>query len=413
MELIEIKMPKMGESMTEATILNWSKQVGDYVEADETLLEIATDKVDSEVAAPSSGILKEVFFESDTVVEVGTILATIETQENTQTKAVKTEASTQKSKLSKTKQPTSKEARQFYSPLVKSISEAENISPTELESISGTGESGRIRKSDLMAYLQNRSQDGSTKLAQQKVVASTAKAPLRGQVVQMDRMRQLIAEHMVKSVQTSPHVTTFAEVDVTNLVNWRNANKTAFFKKHGVKLTFTPLFIEAITKAINDFPMINASVEGNTIRVHEDIHLGMAAALPTGNLIVPVIKDADQKNLLGLAKDVNNLTEKARNNDLNSDDIKGSTFTLSNVGTFGSLMGTPIINQPEVAILATGTIKKRAEVMETENGDVIAIRQMMFLSLSFDHRAVDGLLAGTFLKRVADNLEQFNTQQTI
>jgi len=405
MNLVELKMPKMGESMTEATIIAWSKQVGDTIEAEEVLLEIATDKVDSEVSAPATGVLNEIFYESDAVVEVGTVLATIAIDANVDLPKKKENAA-QTNALETT--PTNVTATKngnsvFYSPLVKSICKAENIELEELKQISGSGDNGRIRKSDLMNYLSTRTQND----------AHTAATTFKGRTIKMDRMRQMIAEHMVISKQTSPHVTTFVEVDVTNLAEWRNKHKVAFHKKHGVKLTFTPIFVDAVTKAIGDFPLINASVKGNEIRVHDAIHIGMAAALPSGNLIVPVIKNADQKSLFGLAKDVNELTNKARTNTLSPDEIGGSTFTISNVGTFGSLMGTPIINQPEVAILATGIIKKRAEVLETENGDVIAIRQMMMLSLSFDHRAVDGFLGGSFLRKVADYLELFDQNQGI
>jgi len=420
MNLVELKMPKMGESMTEATIIGWAKKVGDPIAQEETLLEIATDKVDSEVPAPVSGTLQEIFYDADAVVEVGVVLATIAVGDTAtlNQNSASTEFSTQETTEVGAILNTTVSAngnRAFFSPLVKSICKAENIGLEELENIVGTGDQGRVRKSDLIQYLSTRDQKrqeiASFQVTQEHGKHKSQNGKVR--VIKMDRMRQMIAEHMVVSKHTAPHVTTFVEVDVTNLVQWRNKHKTAFFDKYGVKLTFTPIFIAATTKAIRDFPLINASVQGKEIHVHDEIHMGMAAALPSGNLIVPVIKNADEKNLFGLAKEVSDLTYKARNNKLSPDEIGGSSFTISNVGTFGSLMGTPIINQPEVAILATGTIKKRAEVLETENGDVIAIRQMMMLSLSFDHRAVDGLLGGSFLRKIADYLELFNPNQGI
>lgn len=431
MSLFELKMPKMGESISEATIINWLKQVGDPIEAEETILEVATDKVDSEVPSPYDGILKEIKFEPNTVVPVGEVLAIIET--TGEVKVDKQENGAAKSDQKKAASPSPKTKNNefklgaqnpdaFLSPLVVSIAQKEGLTIEEVQSIQGTGTDGRIRKSDVMNYISNRkyalpSRPQAAPVQQQSAFGFNP-PPIKyveghDVVEEMDRMRQMIAGHMVYSKQTSPHVTAYVEADVTNLVAWRNANKVAFQEKYGEKLTFTPIFVEAVTKAIQDFPGINASVDGTKVILRKDINVGMATALPSGNLIVPVVKNAEGKSMQDLAKDVNHLANAARENKLKPEEIQGSTFTISNVGTFGSIMGTPIINQPEVAILALGIIKKRAEVITTEKGDEIAIRSMMYLSLSFDHRVVDGYLGGSFLRRVGDYLEQFSSDRTI
>jgi 2-oxoglutarate dehydrogenase E2 component (dihydrolipoamide succinyltransferase) len=428
-------MPKMGESITEGTIINWLINEGDSFEEGDIILEVATDKVDNEVPAPASGKLVKTLFEAKDVVPVGEVIALLEVSDVVESsKKQSTESKQSSSKPSKkktTKKPQTAQpvvnstsnsfsvnnTNTFFSPLIISIAKAQHISFEELARIPATGKDGRLRKSDVFQYIQ----DGRPyKFAQPVVQHPTAyRIPQltfekgKGKIVEMDRMRQMIADHMVYSKHTSPHVTAYVEADLTNMVNWRNANKKAFQEKHGERLTFTPLFVEAVAKAIKDFPNINASVDGTNIIVKEDVNIGMATALPSGNLIVPVVKNADTKDLKTLVASVNDLAAKARDNKLAGDDIKGSTFTISNVGTFGSVMGTPIINQPEVAILALGIIKKRPEVIETENGDEIAIRSMMYLSLSFDHRVVDGFLGGSFVRRVADYFEQFDTNRKI
>lgn len=430
--IIEFKMPKMGESISEATIINWTKNVGDYIEAEETLLEVATDKVDSEVPSPVSGTITEIRFQKDDVVEVGTVLALIDENKKVEGRSQNLEIknSDKKDEFKVSEQATTTHRQpitnnrqlttdNFLSPLIISIAQKENLSLEEVQSIPGSGLDGRIQKSDVFNYLKNRKYPLQSKPITDNRQPTTYPKPKinfvegKDRIVEMDRMRKMIADHMVYSKQTSPHVTSYLEVDVTNLVNWRNENKDKFQEKYGEKLTFTPIFIDAVAKAIHDFPLINVSVDENKIIVHKDINIGMATALPTGNLIVSVVKNANEKDIISIAKEVNQLAESARNNKLKPEDIQGSTFTISNVGTFGSLMGTPIINQPEVAILALGIIKKRPEVITTEKGDEIAIRSMMFLSLSFDHRVVDGFLGGSFLKRVGDNLERFNTNTKI
>jgi 2-oxoglutarate dehydrogenase E2 component (dihydrolipoamide succinyltransferase) len=428
MSVIEFKMPKMGESISEATIINWTKNVGDYIEAEETLLEVATDKVDSEVPSPVSGTITELRFQKDDVVEVGTVLALIDANEKQETRSKSQEFTSAKfeSQQVVTKQ-TNIDFKQvktnpdaFLSPLIISIAQKENLSLEEVQSIPGSGNDGRIQKSDVFNYLKNRkyrvqshpqpaTRNPQTTYPKPKINFIEGK----DSIVEMDRMRKMIADHMVYSKQTSPHVTSYIEVDVTNLVQWRNENKDKFLDKYSEKLTFTPVFIGEVAKAIHDFPLINVSVDENKIIVHQDINIGMATALPTGNLIVTVVKNANEKDVVSIAKEVNLLAENARSNKLKPEDTQGSTFTISNVGTFGSLMGTPIINQPEVAILALGIIKKRPEVIATAKGDEIAIRSMMYLSLSFDHRVVDGYLGGSFLRRVGDYLEQFDTNTTI
>jgi 2-oxoglutarate dehydrogenase E2 component (dihydrolipoamide succinyltransferase) len=427
MNIFEFKMPKMGESISEATIINWTKNVGDYVEAEEALLEVATDKVDSEVPSLVSGTITEIRFQKDDVVEVGTVLALIDIEGKQETRSKNQEfTSTKVKSQTEVTQPSNYEFKQikintdsFLSPLIISIAQKENLSLEEVQSIHGSGLDGRIQKSDVFNYLKSRKYPLQSKPITDNRKPTTFPKPKinfvegKDRIVEMDRMRKMIADHMVYSKQTSPHVTSYLEADVTNLVNWRNENKDKFQEKYGEKLTFTPIFIDAVAKAIQDFPLINVSVDENKIIVHKDINIGMATALPTGNLIVSVVKNANEKDMISIAKEVNQLAENARNNQLKPEDIQGSTFTISNVGTFGSLMGTPIINQPEVAILALGIIKKRPEVITTENGDEIAIRSMMFLSLSFDHRVVDGFLGGSFLKRVGDYLEQFDTNTTL
>ena len=432
----EFKMPKLGESITEAAIITWFKSVGDTVEEDEMLLEVATDKVDSEVPSNVTGIVEDILYQPNDVIKIGETIAIIKVDDKVASKPKSGGSNNQpkktqveKKKVAKRPRPvemqpvngttsfTTSNSNNFYSPLIISIAKEHHISFEELARIPATGKEGRLRKSDVFNYIE----DGRPyKFAQPVVQDPTAyRIPQltfdkgKGKIVEMDRMRQMIADHMVYSKHTSPHVTAYVEADLTNMVNWRNANKKAFQEKYGERLTFTPLFVEAVAKAIKDFPNINASVDGKNIIVKEDINIGMATALPSGNLIVPVVRNADQKDLVGLAKDVNTLSTKARENNLQADDISGSTFTISNVGTFGSVMGTPIINQPEVAILALGIIKKRPEVIETESGDEIAIRSMMYLSLSFDHRVVDGFLGGSFVRRVADYFEQFDTNRKL
>lgn len=445
MAKVELLMPKMGESIIEATILKWVKKVGDRVEMDETILEIATDKVDSEIPSPISGTIAEILFPEESVVEVGKVIAIITTEgENVQAAAspaiqeeaqkpivqavtvVETEIEAVQSSVFST--PTSGETDdRFYSPLVKSIVKEEKISTAELSNISGSGANGRVTKKDILDFVANRSNapqkvnsvpvevKASTTAPQNNTPSSVPSAFISGnvEIIEMDRMRKLIADHMVMSKQTSPHVTSFVEADVTNMFQWREKNKKKFQEKYGENITFTPLFIDAVVKAIKDFPMINISLDGTKIIVKKDINIGMAAALPSGNLIVPVIKNADYFNLAGLTKSVNDLAVRARQNKLKPEEIKDGTFTVTNVGTFGNVMGTPIINQPQVAILATGAIRKKPAVLETEYGDVIAIRQMMFLSLSYDHRVVDGSLGGSFLRRIADYLEKFDPNLSI
>lgn len=434
MAKVELIMPKMGESIMEATILKWLKKPGDPVELDETILEIATDKVDSEIPSPAKGILSELLFKENDVVAIGKVIAVIETAGAAS--AVKDspailpnlnqEAPQQAG--SAVTQPTPQmppsiqksESTRFYSPLVRNIAKEEHISMQQLDGIAGSGLEGRLTKRDLMNFIaQNKSVQAPSQASQfipaAPPVAPQAAKSISGnvEIIEMDRMRKLIADHMVMSKQTSPHVTSFVEVDVTNLVQWRDKIKDLFQKKYNQKITFTPIFIEAIAKSIKDFPMINISVQGTQIIRKLDINIGMAAALPTGNLIVPVIKNADRLNLAGLTYQVNDLAERARNNKLKPDEIQEGTFTLTNVGTFGNVMGTPIINQPQVAIMATGAIRKKPAVIETPQGDTIGIRHMMFLSMSYDHRVVDGALGGSFIKRVADYLEQFDFKQTV
>lgn len=430
----ELKMPKMGESITEGTIINWLVAEGDVFEEGDIILEVATDKVDNEVPAPASGTLIKTLFQAKDVVPVGEVIAVLEVSEEVKSSnkikvsSSVVETSQKKEKVPKRPKPVQQasaptsfsvsNSNTFFSPLVLEIAKEQHISFEELARIPATGHEGRLRKSDVFQYIEEGRPFKFAQPVAEKDPTAYRIPQLQfdkgnGKVIEMDRMRQMIADHMVYSKHTSPHVTAYVEADMTNMVNWRNANKVAFQEKYGERLTFTPLFVEAVAKAVKDFPNINASVDGNNIIVKEDINIGMATALPSGNLIVPVVKNADIKDLKTIASNVNELAGKARENKLAGDDIKGSTFTISNVGTFGSVMGTPIINQPEVAILALGIIKKRPEVIETENGDEIAIRSMMYLSLSFDHRVVDGFLGGSFVRRVADYFEQFDTNRKI
>jgi len=438
MATIELRLPKMGESVAEASILSWLKKEGDRVTADEPLVEIATDKVNSEVPSPEDGILVSCRVNVGDTVQVGHVIAIIETGDGASAPepvAASTPAATEVAAApsapvaapSGTAVVSSSD--RFYSPLVKNIAKQENISQAELDSISGTGQNGRVTKEDLMGYISNRGNKTvsapSAPAAQAPVVASApaVEAPrVKGptitvgpndEIVEMDRMRRIIADHMVMSTQVSPHVTSYVEADLTNVVMWRNKVKKQFEANAKTKLTFTPIFIEAVAKAIRDFPGVNASVDGNNIIMRGDINIGMAAALPSGNLIVPVIKNADQLNLMGIAKKVNDLAERARANKLTPDEIQGGTYTLTNVGSFGNVMGTPIINQPQVAILAVGAIRKKPAVIETPQGDAIAIRHMMFLSHSYDHRIVDGALGGRFVRRVADYLEEWDVNREI
>ena len=440
MAIVDLVMPKLGESIMEATILKWLKQPGDKVAQDETVLEIATDKVDSEVPSTTAGVIEEVLFNVNEVVPIGTVIARIRT-ETAVSSVEPPREKPQQAVVINTPTPTVSTTHtsaglagvnKFYSPLVLNIAASEGIALSELETIPGTGNEGRVTKKDILDYVRKKQ---SGQVTATVVTPPTATAPAQEmmiplskveaassnnlpatytgnvEVIEMDRMRKLIAEHMVRSKQTSPHVTSFTEADVTNLVLWRDKVKKEFEKREGAKITFTPLFIEAIVRCIKKFPLINSSLDGTNIIVKKDINIGMATALPSGNLIVPVIKGADQFNLVGLAKQVNQLAEAARQGKLKADDTQGGTFTLTNVGTFGSLMGTPIINQPQVAILAVGAIKKRPVVVETPAGDSIAIRHMMYLSMSYDHRIVDGSLGATFLTAVAKELESFDSDR--
>jgi 2-oxoglutarate dehydrogenase E2 component (dihydrolipoamide succinyltransferase) len=466
MAIVDLLMPKMGESIMEATILKWNKQPGEFIKQDESLLEIATDKVDSEVPSTTAGILTEILFPVDAVVPVGSIIAKIETNGSYASNAqnpvpnaeLQSESTIDPRSMQNEQRPTPNAEPQpesvndqratgngqrstvndpgptvnenrFYSPLVLNIASNEGINLSELEKIPGTGNEGRVTKKDILQYVSKR-KDGNGFHSQPPVTAPareygqeksrtineekyTAQEPIQSntsgnvEIQEMDRMRKLVAEHMVRSKQTSPHVTSFTEADVTNLVLWREKEKDDFEKREGTKLTLTPLFIEAIIKCIKKYPLINSSLQGDKIIIKKDINIGMATALPTGNLIVPVIKTADNYNRVGLARQVNTLANAARTNKLKPEDIQDGTFTLTNVGVFGSLMGTPIINQPQVAILAVGAIKKRPVVIESDQGDSIGIRHMMYLSMSYDHRIIDGSLGATFLTAVAKELEGF------
>ena len=448
MSVVDLVMPKLGESIMEATVLKWHKKPGDTVKQDETVLDIATDKVDSEVPSTAEGVIEEILFKENDVVPIGTVIAKIRVGAN---------AAVSSAQPATTPQPQYEEARvveevpytpaqsssptgasregaavRFYSPLVLNIAQQEGIGMAELENIPGTGQDGRVSKKDILAYVANRVTGHKPQAASvQQLPTTSNQRPAAGEqpptanyqpptiftgnveIIEMDRMRKLIAKHMVDSKHISPHVTSFAECDVTNLVMWRNKVKKDFEKRENEKITFTPLFIEAIVKCIKKYPWLSSSIDGDKIIVKKDLNIGMATALPTGNLIVPVIKNADQLNLVGLTKQVNNLANAARTGKLRPDDTQGGTFTLSNIGSFGSIMGTPIINQPQVAIMAVGTIKKRPMVIETPAGDSIAIRHMMYISLSYDHRIIDGALGSTFLNAVAKELENFDVERSI
>jgi 2-oxoglutarate dehydrogenase E2 component (dihydrolipoamide succinyltransferase) len=428
----KVELPKMGESVAEATITSWLKSVGDSIEEDEPIVEIATDKVDSEVPSPCSGILKEILFNENDIVPVGAVFAIIESELNQESseiinapkekieEEIEVEILEPLANLSKEKIKNDySSASKFYSPLVKSIAAKEGIAKSELENINGTGSNSRVTKKDILNYLKSRKEEKTisspTKQTNTKVVSPKPMYNVSGsdEIIQMDRMRKLIADHMVNSVQTAPHVTSFVEADVTNLVLWRNKIKNQFQEKEGEKLTFTPIFIEAVAKAIRDFPLVNSSIDGDNIIVKNNINIGMATALPSGNLIVPVIQNADQLNLVGLAKKVNDLANRAKLGQLKPDEISAGTYTISNVGTFGNVMGTPIINQPQSAILALGAIQKKPAVIETDSGDLIGIRHKMFLSHSYDHRNIDGALGGQFVRKVADYLEAFDINRDI
>jgi 2-oxoglutarate dehydrogenase E2 component (dihydrolipoamide succinyltransferase) len=441
MATVDLVMPKMGESIMEATILKWHKQPGDHVKMDETVLEIATDKVDTEVPSVAEGTMEEVLYNVNDVVPVGSVIARIRTnveggsrhegqgtknkeqemysmQEEHEESLSSSHANITTNHKPIQREPVSQSTNnngRFYSPLVLNIAASEGVSMTELENIPGTGNEGRVTKKDILQYLSQRKTTSRQEITVLKnspnlEAQSSQLGAYTGnvEIIEMDRMRKLIAEHMVRSKHTSAHVTSFSEADVTNIVMWREKIKKEFEKREGTKITFTPLFVEAIVRCIKKFPLINSSVEGDRIIIKKDINIGMATALPNGNLIVPIIKNADQLNLVGLTKQVNSLADNARNGRLKPDDTQGGTFTLTNVGSFGSLMGTPIINQPQVAILAVGLIKKRPVVVESLHGDSIAIRHMMYLSLSYDHRIIDGSLGATFLTSVANELENFN-----
>jgi 2-oxoglutarate dehydrogenase E2 component (dihydrolipoamide succinyltransferase) len=429
MARFELKLPAMGESISEATITNWLKQLGDTIESDEAVVEIATDKVDSEVPSDVSGVLIEQLFSKDAIVQVGQTFAIIETAEVSQVKSSPEEIDTPlevpiiESAISVAKEmvasiPNFSDSEKFFSPLVKNIAKEEGISITELEAIPGTGKEGRVTKEDILDYIKTRSSQIPSEVIVQKVAAEPQPVTYNPQpittslnggdeIIEMDRMRKLISGYMMNSIQTSAHVSSFIEVDVTNIVKWREKVKNAFEKREGEKLTFTPIFMEAVAKALKDYPMMNISIDGDTIIKKKNINLGMAAALPNGNLIVPVIKNADQLNLVGMAKAVNDLGNRAKTGKLKPDDTQGGTYTVTNVGSFGSVFGTPIINQPQVGILALGAIRKVPAVIETHEGDFIGIRQKMFLTHTYDHRIIDGALGGSFVKRVAEYLEAF------
>ena len=447
MGIYKLLLPKMGESVSEATLTKWVKVVGDHVQEDDTIAEIATDKVDSEVPSPVNGRLKELMLEEGQIVQVGDVIALIEIEEDSteNTSSVEDETTSEETSISSEEDisipgiaelqesqslsppPPPSSDNRFYSPLVKSIAHQEGISQEELDRISGSGAEGRVTKQDILDYITSK---GTVRNTESKKNTPTGDTPIPktasmaastqiirsmggDEIIEMDRMRRLIADHMVQSVQTSPHVFSVVEADVTNLVHWRNKVKDGFKKREGENITFTPLIIEAVTRALKDFPMINVSVDGYNIIKRKHVNIGMAAALPTGNLIVPVIKDADQLSLVGLSKTVNDLANRARANQLKPDDTQGGTFTFTNIGAFGNIFGMPIINQPQAAILAVGSITKKPAVLETEHGDVIAIRHKMYLTMSYDHRVIDGALGGSFIRRVADYLEEWDSDRVV
>ncbi len=426
MSKFNLIMPKLGESVREATITKWFVKEGDSIEEDDPILEIATDKVDSEIPSPVEGVIEKILFEQDALVPVGEVIAYINTggsnadsEQTEQTEEAEKTEEKQEIATSETKY----EGSRFYSPLVKSIAKAENVSIEELESIEGSGTNNRVNKADILAFVENRKNSATTSQATTKASEQLSQTTVKheitkinvsvgaeDEIVEMDRMRRLIADHMVASKHTAPHVTSMVEVDVSNAVEWRNKNKDQFFAREKEKITFLPIFIEAIAKALRDFPGVNASVDGYNVILRKNINIGVAVALDSGNLIVPVIKNADEKNLVGLAKSVNDLANRSRNNKLQPDEIQGSTITITNLGGFGNITGTPIINQPNVAILAVGAITKKPAVIETPQGDTIGIRHKMTMALSYDHRVVDGALGGMYLKRVSDYLENFSEE---
>jgi len=437
MASFNIVMPKLGESIQEGTITKWFVKEGDTIEEDDMLFEVATDKVDSEIPSPVDGVITKILYPEDSLVAVGEVLAVVsldgEVEDSAEEAApaeVKTKETEAQSDVKESSVDDSRKlSNRFYSPLVKTIAKQENVSLEELESIEGSGASGRVQKKDILAYLENKGAEPVTKTAPATPTVQASapkttptverKAPMPvsvgagDQVIEMDRIRKLIADHMVMSKQVSPHVTSIVEADVTELVLWRNKNKDAFQQKYGEKITFMPVFTEAVAMALAEFPMVNSSVDGDRIILKKDINVGIAVAKPDGNLIVPVIKNTEQRNLIGITKELNRLATAARTNKLDPSDIQGGTFTITNFGSFGNIIGTPIINQPQVAILATGIIEKKPAVLETPTGDVIAIRHKMFLSLSYDHRIIDGALGGAFLRRIADILENFDTNRAI
>ena len=428
MASVEMLMPKMGESITEGTVLIWLKKEGDSIEQDESVLEVATDKVDTEVPSIHGGILKKILVKEGDVVAVGAPIAIIETSDSEAQAAPAAKSRPKKEVvqvapaintglLVSTEEPNDTEDSRFYSPLVQSMAKEEQIPSIELSKIPGTGKEGRVTKQDMLTYLSNRNKNGSASLAQGVPSISSPKVQVSisasDEIFEMDRMRKMISQRMIDSKRISAHVTSFVEADMTNIVLWRNKHKDAYKAKYGEGITFTPFFIEAVARAIRDFPMINISVDGDRIIKKKDINVGMAVALPSGNLIVPVIRNADQLNLVGISKKVNDLANRARINKLSPDDLAGGTYTVSNVGSFGNLMGTPIILQPQVAIMAVGAIIKKPAVVDTPTGDMIAIRHKMFLSHSYDHRVVDGSLGGMFVRRVADYLEAFDLNTSL
>lgn len=446
MSNFQIVMPKLGESIQEGTITKWFVKEGDTVEEDTMLFEVATDKVDSEIPSPVDGVISKIMFPEGSLVPVGEVLAIINmggegsaeeeppvkpadkkvVEEKTSTepagkKVEQEEKSTTITSEEKNSEISRESSNRFYSPLVRNIAKQENISLEELETIKGSGANERVQKNDILEYIQNRksgksipeTKSESTTTTRKTMAPPTISVGSGDQIIEMDRVRKLIADHMVMSKQVSPHVTAVVEADVTGLVIWRNKNKEAFEKKYGEKITFMPIFTEAVAAALAEFPMVNSSVDGDRIILRKDINIGLAVAKPDGNLIVPVIKNAEQKNLVGIAKDLNRLANAARTNKLAIEEIQGGTFTITNFGSFRNIIGTPIINQPQVAILATGSIEKKPAVLETPTGDVIAIRHLMFLSLSYDHRIVDGALGGAFLRKIADNLEQFDINRLV
>jgi len=449
MSKFEIVMPKLGESIQEGTITKWFVKEGDTIEEDDMLFEVATDKVDSEIPSPVDGVISKIFHETDSLVPVGEVVAIVEmegedddddTDDNTDQQSGKDEDAesdkTEDKSDDESKKDTSdsektsgesvdksrEKSNRFYSPLVKTIAKEENISLDELETIEGSGANGRVQKKDLLDYIENKkkskpseakTKEKATAPAPEKKAAPPVTVNDGDEVVEMDRVRKMIADHMVMSKQVSPHVTSVIEADVTDIVQWRNKNKEAFQKKHGEKITFMPFFIEAAAAALAEFPQVNSSVDGDKIILRKKVNIGIAVAKPDGNLIVPVVRDAEQKNLVGLTKELNRLADAARNNKLKPEEIQGGTFSITNFGTFKNIIGTPIINQPQVAILATGNIEKKPAVLETPSGDVIAIRHKMFLSLSYDHRVVDGALGGAFLHKIAETLEKFDINRSI